>query len=71
MPGGARPGSIAGAPQQGVAAQGMAAYIDVHSYVFDVQVNAEINGYKRVFHGIVSRAGNNAQQIKCVKFYWE
>jgi general secretion pathway protein K len=71
LPGGARPGSIPGAPQQGVAAQGMAAYIDVRSYVFDVQVNAEINGYKRVFHGIVSRAGNNAQQIKCVKFYWE
>jgi hypothetical protein len=52
--------------------QGPAAYIDVRSYVFDVIVVAEINGYKRTFHGIVSRqGGNNAQQMSCVKFYWE
>jgi general secretion pathway protein K len=41
------------------------------SYVFDVTVEAEINGYKKTFHGIVSRGGGGGQQISCVKFYWE
>jgi hypothetical protein len=36
-----------------------------------VQVHAEINGYKRVFHGIVDKNGSSGQQIKCIKFYWE
>jgi type II secretory pathway component PulK len=63
--------NVPGGPPLGVAAQGMGAYIDVRSYVFDVTVDAEINGYHRTFHGIVSRAGNGAQQLKCVRFYWE
>jgi type II secretory pathway component PulK len=76
---GGLPGGGAGAPQPnvpgalpyGVAAQGMGNYIDVRSYVFDVKVDAEINGYRRIFHGIVSRSGAGAQQLKCVRFYWE
>jgi len=71
LPGGGRPGNFSGAPAAGVAAQGQANYTDVHSSVFDVQVQADINGYKRIFHGIVSRAAQGGQQIKCVKFYWE
>ncbi len=63
--------NVPGAPPLGVAAQGMANYIDVRSYVFDVRVDAEINNYKRTFHGIVSRSGNGASQLKCVRFYWE
>jgi hypothetical protein len=71
-PGGAPPpGTVPGAPQAGVAAQSMSTYIDVVSHVFDVQVHAEINGYKRVFHGIVNKDGSSAQQIRCIKFYWE
>jgi general secretion pathway protein K len=63
--------NVPGAPPMGVAAQGMASYIDVRSYVFNVTVTAEINGYTRIFHAIVSRAGQGAQQLKCVRFYWE
>jgi hypothetical protein len=51
--------------------QGIAGYIDVRSYVFDVRVDAEINNYKRTFHGVVSRSGAGAAQLKCVRFYWE
>jgi len=74
MPGGAPaapPPNVPGAPPQGVAAQGLANYIDVRSYVFEVKVEASINDYKRTFYGIVSRAGPSGQQTKCVKFYWE
>lgn len=71
LPGGG-PGNISsGAPQTGVAAAGLANYVDVRSYVFQVKVVAEINDYKRTFYGIVSRAGGGGQSIKCVKFYWE
>ncbi len=66
----ARP-NVPGGPPLGVAAQSMANYIDVRSYVFDVRVDAEINSYKRTFHGIVSRSGAGAQSLKCVRFYWE
>jgi hypothetical protein len=44
MPGGAAPANVPGAPAAGVAAQGLANYIDVRSYVFEVRVDAEING---------------------------
>jgi hypothetical protein len=72
MPGGGGPpASVPGGPQAGLAAQGMASYIDVRSYVFKVKVDAEINNYKRTFYGIVSRSGASGQQLKCVKFYWE
>jgi ABC-type long-subunit fatty acid transport system fused permease/ATPase subunit len=49
----------------------MGAYIDVVSRVFQVKVEAEINNYKRTFYGILSRGTGNAQQLQCVKFYWE
>jgi general secretion pathway protein K len=73
MPGGGAggpPPNVQGAPPAGVAAQGLGSYIDVRSYVFEVKVDAEINGYKRAFYGIVSRAGAGSQKIQCVKFYW-
>jgi general secretion pathway protein K len=71
LPGGGPPPNVAGGPPQGVATQAMGTYIDVRSYVFQVKVDAEINGYKRTFYGIVARAGASSQQMKCVKFYWE
>lgn len=70
LPGGGGPGNVQGAPPIGGAVQGLANYIDVRSYIFQVQVDAEINGYKRTFFGIVSRAGPSGQQVKCVRFYW-
>jgi general secretion pathway protein K len=65
------PANVPGAPPVGVAAQGLASYIDVRSYVFEVKVDAEINGYHRNYYGIVSRAGPSGQKIQCVKFYWD
>lgn len=70
LPGGGG-GNVPGAPGLGVAAGGLANYVDVRSYVFEVKVDAQINDYKRTFYGIVSRVGGGGQQIKCVKFYWE
>jgi general secretion pathway protein K len=70
MPGGAA-GTLAGGPQTGAQTQAMGNYIDVRSYVFKVRVDAQINGYKRTFYGIVSRNGNSATQVTCKKFYWE
>jgi len=64
-------GNVQGGPPAGVAVQALANYIDVRSFVFKVRVDAEINGYKRTYYGIVSRNGNSAQQITCKKFYWE
>lgn len=63
-------GNVQGTPPQGQAVQGLASYIDVRSYVFQVQVDAEINGYKRTFYGIVGRAGPSGQKLQCVRFYW-
>jgi general secretion pathway protein K len=71
LPGGGRPGNVPGAPPAGVAAQGQASYTGVISTTFDVQVQADINGYKRIFHGIVNKNGPGGGQIRCVKFYWE
>jgi general secretion pathway protein K len=71
MPGGGRPGNVPGGPPMGAATQALNNYIDVRSYVFKVRVEAEINGYKRIYYGIVSRAGFSAQQLQCVKFYWD
>ena len=68
LPGGGAVG-VPGGPTAGVATQGMANYVDVRSYAFEVKVEAEINGYKRNFYGIVSRGGGT--QTTCVKFYWE
>jgi len=70
LPGGGG-ANVPGAPPTGPAAQSIANYVDVHSYVFDIKIDAEINGYKRTFHGIISRGGNGGQQFVCVKFYWE
>jgi general secretion pathway protein K len=69
-PPGAPPGGVPGAPPAGVMAGGMMVYCDVRSYVFEVHVDAEINGVKRTFVGVVSR-GQNANQLECVRFYWE
>jgi general secretion pathway protein K len=63
--------NMGGAPPVGQPTQNLGAFIGVRSYVFEVRVDAEINGYKRAFYGIVSRAGAQGQQLKCVKFYWE
>jgi general secretion pathway protein K len=63
--------NVGGAPQIGQPAQNLSAFVGVRSFVFEVRVDAEINGYKRSFYGIVSRTGAQGQQLKCVKFYWD
>jgi general secretion pathway protein K len=64
-------GGIPGAPQVGIAAGGLAAFCDVRSYVFEVHVEAEINGVRRNFVGVVSRAGQGSTQLRCIRFHWE
>jgi Type II secretion system (T2SS), protein K len=63
--------NVPGAGGIGVAAQGLANFVDVRSYVFEVKVEAQIGDYKRVFTGVVGRGGGGGQQIQCVRFYWE
>jgi general secretion pathway protein K len=54
-----------------VAAEAIWKYVGVSSSVFEVHVDAEINGYKRKFGGVVNRVGPSASQTKCIRFYWE
>jgi general secretion pathway protein K len=68
---GAPPAGVQGAPPAGTQAALLAAYCDVRSYVFEVHVDAEINGVHRTFTGIVSRAPQNPSQITCVRFHWD
>jgi general secretion pathway protein K len=70
-PGELNSANLRGGVAPGIAAGQLARYCDVRSYVFEVHVDAEINGYKRSFIGIISRAGASAQQVRCVKFYWD
>ena len=53
------------------AAQQLIRYCGVSSFVFDVQVDTEVNGYPRTFHGIISRGGPNPNQLQTVRFYWK
>jgi general secretion pathway protein K len=69
-PGELNSANLQGGIAPGIQASQLARYCDVRSYVFEVHVDAEINGYKRTFIGIVSRGGMSAQATKCVKFYW-
>jgi type II secretory pathway component PulK len=46
----------------------LARYCDVRSMTFDVQVEASIGSYKRVFHGVVRRDGNRLQTLY---MYWD
>ena len=48
------------------AAQQMARFFDVRSQTFEVEVDAEVGGYKRTFVAIVAR--NNAQDIQTLTF---
>jgi general secretion pathway protein K len=64
-------GNVQSGPTTGVQAAGISQYVDVRSYVFEVHIDAQINGYARSFVGIVSRNGPSGNQLKCVRFYWE
>jgi general secretion pathway protein K len=64
-------GNVQGGPAGGAQAGALSQYVDVRSYVFEVHIEATINGYKRNFVGIVSRNGPSGAQLKCVRFYWE
>ena len=71
LPGGLPP-SVAptGAPPSQVPPPGgLSAYCDVRGYVFEVHVEAEINGVKRKFIGIVGRNPQNAGKFDCTRFY--
>jgi hypothetical protein len=68
---GAPPAGVQGAPAAGIQAAGLANYCDVRSYVFEVHVDAEINGVHRAFKGIVSRDPRNPSLLTCVRFHWD
>jgi general secretion pathway protein K len=45
----------------------LARYCDVRSSTFDVQVEASIGTYKRLYHAVLRRDGN---KIQCLFLYW-
>jgi general secretion pathway protein K len=51
------------------AAQQLGRYCDVRSHVFQVEVIADIGGYKRHFFAILGR--NNQRDIQILSFYWK
>lgn len=65
------PGEIASFMGSGPGTAQIANFVGVQSYVFKVQVVAEIGDYKRNFYGVLSRGGNGGQTLNCIKFYWE
>jgi len=44
-------------------------FCDVHSYTFQVQVDAEISGYKRTFFAVLGR--NSPRDVQVLSFYWK
>ena len=49
-------------------AQALRQFCDVRSRTFEVNVDAEINGYHRKFVGVLGR--NNQRDVQVLKFYW-
>ncbi len=49
------------------AVQRIQQYCDVHSFTFEVQVEAEIGGTRRTFHSIIGR--NSARDLQVLSFY--
>jgi hypothetical protein len=44
-------------------------YCDVRSRTFEVQVDAEVGGYKRQFIAILGR--NSPRDVQVLSFYWK
>ncbi len=44
-------------------------YCDVRSKTFQVQVDAEVGGYKRTFYAVLGR--NNQRDVQILSFYWK
>jgi hypothetical protein len=66
-------GNLAGVPgiPAGVQTASFARYCDVRSNNFEVQVDTEINGYKRQFFALISRGGQRPTDFQVFKFYWK
>jgi type II secretory pathway component PulK len=45
-------------------------YCDVRSHTFDVQAEVVLDGFKRVYHGVLRRNSNNMADLVLVQFYW-
>ena len=44
-------------------------FCDVHSRTFQVEVNAEVGGYKRTFYAVLGR--NGPRDVQILTFYWK
>jgi hypothetical protein len=44
-------------------------YCDVRSRTFQVQVDADVGGYKRTFYAILGR--NSPRDVQVLSFYWK
>jgi hypothetical protein len=44
-------------------------FCDVRSKTFQVQVDADVGGYKRTFFAVLGR--NNPRDVQILSFYWK
>jgi hypothetical protein len=49
--------------------QQLAQYCDARSKTFQVQVDADVGGYKRTFYAVLGR--NNQRDVQILSFYWK
>jgi general secretion pathway protein K len=49
--------------------QQLAQYCDTRSKTFQVQVDADVGGYKRTFYAVLGR--NNQRDVQILSFYWK
>jgi len=62
-------GEIINAGIPGAVVQQIASYCDVHSRTFEIQIEAQVAGYKRQFISVVGM--NNPNDIQILSFYWK
>ncbi len=63
------PGELVNAGISRQIVQSLSRIFDVRSRTFEVQVDAEISGYKRTFVAIIGR--NSAKDIQVLRFFWK
>jgi hypothetical protein len=44
-------------------------FCDVRSRTFQVEVNADVGGYKRTFYAVLGR--NSPRDVQILTFYWK
>lgn len=63
--------NIAGFSFSPVQTAQLSKYCDVRSHTFEVQVDAEMGGYKRQYFALIRRGGQRGTDFQVFQFYWK